>query len=208
MEKPKTPETSPPAAKGATADVSPVRRRILDGARKIVTERGLDALSVQAVATEAGVHKSAIGYHFGNKEGLVLALIESLADDGSYEARQALGRTPDPSERFSAYLALYRELITTTDHWRLAFSLWPTPYFDEKIRVFARSASLDMVSLHMRQDDAEARVLMSVLLAAITGLAFQYAARRSEMDLDACFERLEAALAPAFLAHMEDAGTP
>jgi hypothetical protein len=96
--------------------------------------------------------------------------------------------------------------LPTSDHWRLAFALWRTPYHDEKIQVFGRSAALDMAALHPRPDDAEARVLMAVLQAAITGLAFRYEARGTEMDLEACFVRLEEALAPAFLQAMEDAG--
>ena len=161
---------------------------------------------MQAVATEAGVHKSAIGYHFGSKGGLVLALIESLGHEESNEARRAVGLIKDSSARFHAYLSLYRELVTTSDHWRLAFALWPTPYHDEKIQVLGRSIALDLGALHLRPEGAEARSLMSVLQAAITGLAFQYEARGSEMDLEACFARLEEALAPAFLRAMTDAG--
>lgn len=186
--------------------MSPAAGRIVEAARTIAAARGLDALSVQAVATAAGVHKSAIGYHFGNKQGLVLALIESLGHEESNKARRAVGRVADPSERFHAYLSLYRELVMTSDHWRLAIALGPAPHYDEKTKVLGRSVALDLGALHLRPEDAKARVLMSVLQAAITGLALQYEARGSEMDLEACFARLEEALAPAFLRAMKDAG--
>ena len=90
-----------------------------------------------------------------------------------------VGSSKDSSARFHAYVSLYRELVTTSDHWRLAFALWPTPYHDEKIQVLGRSIALDLGALHLRPEDAEARSLMSVLQAAITGLAFQYEARGS-----------------------------
>jgi len=189
------------------ADLSPVGRRILDAARRIAVGEGMEAVTVQAVATEAGVHKSAIGYHFGNKEGLVLALIESLADDGSAEQRQSVARIADPSERFRAYLAFCREGIVTTDRWRLVFALWQTPFFEEKIRVLRRSFMMDMESLRIG-DGEDTLVLMTVLRAALTGLAFQYEARGSQMDLDACFERLELLFAPALRQSMTDCRTP
>ena len=123
--------------------MSPAAGRIVEAARTIAAARGLDALSVQAVATAAGVHKSAIGYHFGNKQGLVLALIESLGHEESNKARRAVGRVADPSERFHAYLSLYRELVMTSDHWRLAIALGPAPHYDEKTKVLGRSVALD-----------------------------------------------------------------
>ena len=59
------------------------RDRILAAARRIVAERGLAELSVQNVVSEAQVSKSAISYHFGSKDGLILALVEELAEKES-----------------------------------------------------------------------------------------------------------------------------
>ena len=178
------------------------RDRILAAARRIVAERGLAELSVQNVASEARVSKSAISYHFGSKDGLILALIEELAEKESETAKKAVGKLDDPAERFSAYLALYLHLVQTSDHWRLAFALWPTSHLDEKTRVFARSAASDLEALHLPPDDPSALVLLSVLRAAITGLAFIYEARAPVMHLKACFAQIEQSMAPAFLQAM------
>jgi len=184
------------------------RDRILAAARRIVTSRGLQELSVQTVATEAGVTKSAISYHFGSKDGLVLELIGELADQESRRAREDVGRIEDPAERFSAYLALYRQLVQTSDHWRLAFALWPTSHLDEKTRMFARSAAADLEALHLPPDDPSAQVLLSVLRAAITGLAFMYEARAPVMHIEACFAQLERAMAPVYLEALAEAERP
>jgi AcrR family transcriptional regulator len=182
------------------------RDRILAAARRIVTERGLGALSVQTVAAEASVTKSAISYHFGSKDGLVLELIGELADQESQRAREELGRIEDPGERLSAYVALYRQLVQTSDHWRLAFALWPTSHLDEKTRMFARSAASDLEALHLPPDDPSAQVLLSVLRGAITGLAFMYEARAPVMHVEACFAQLERAMAPIYLEAIAAAG--
>jgi AcrR family transcriptional regulator len=183
-------------------------KKILDAARAIVVERGMTALTVQAVATRAGVHKSAIGYHFGNKEGLMLALEASLFAEGPELPHALVAKVPDPAQRFSAYMAMHRRLTVQQDYWRLAFALWPLDYRDEKLRAriavgFDRHLASDLETLRMQQDDPDNWALMSVLYAALEGLALQYQVRGPEMDLDACFERLESALAAAFLRSME-----
>jgi AcrR family transcriptional regulator len=180
--------------------------RILAAARRIATSRGLQELSVQTVATEAGVSKSAIGYHFGNKDGMVLELIGALVDEEGEEAQRVVGRIQDPAERFSAYIALYRHLIQTSDHWRLAFALWPTSHFDEKTRQWDRISASSLEALHLSPDDPSAQVLLSVIRAAIMGLAFMHENRAPDMHIEACFAQLEQAMAPVYLETIAAAG--
>ena len=191
----------------ASMEESP-HERILAAARQIVLTRGATALSVQAVATAADVSKSAIAYHFGSKDGLIQAIIESMAVRQDDEARKAVGRIEDPSERFSAFMSLYLDRVRTSDNWRIAFALGPTTFNEEKMQVFAKTAALDMQALHLRPDDPSVGVLMAVLMSAIIGLAFNYASRAPVMDLDACFAQLEQAMAPAFLQAMTAADSP
>jgi AcrR family transcriptional regulator len=51
---------------------------LLDAARKVLRQAGYSGLSTRDVAAEAGVPLSQIHYHFGSKQGLVLALFEYL----------------------------------------------------------------------------------------------------------------------------------
>jgi AcrR family transcriptional regulator len=180
----------------------PPQQRILTAARRIVAERGMTALSVQTVATEAKVTKSAISYHFGSKDGLVRAIIGSMAVKEPDEARAAIGRIEDPAERFHAFVSLYLERVRTNVNFRIAFALGPTAFSDEKIRVSATTAALDMAALHLPTRDRSVGVLMAVLMSAVTGLAFNYASRSKVMDLDACVAQLEESMAPAFLRAM------
>jgi len=185
----------------ASTELSP-HDRILETARQIVLSRGMTSLSVQTVATEAAVSKSAIAYHFGSKDGLVRAIIESMAVKEPDEARAAVGRIEDPAARFHAFIELYLERVRTSENFRIAFALGPTQFNDEKMRVAGRTAMLDMQALHLSRDDPSVGVLITVLMSAITGLAFNYASRSAVMDLDACFAQLEESMAPAFLRAM------
>lgn len=90
----------------ATSGGQSPRDRILSVARRIIAERGLAKLSVQAVATEAGVTKSPISCQFGSRDGLIRAILESMAVKQGDEATKAIGRMEDPAERFSAFMVI------------------------------------------------------------------------------------------------------
>jgi AcrR family transcriptional regulator len=51
---------------------------LLEAAKKVLRQSGYAALSTRDVAAAAGVPLSQIHYHFGSKQGLVLALFEYL----------------------------------------------------------------------------------------------------------------------------------
>ena len=52
------------------------REAIVDQALDLATVRGLEALSIGALATETGMSKSGLFAHFGSKEALQLAVLE------------------------------------------------------------------------------------------------------------------------------------
>lgn len=77
------------------------RQSILDAARKIIIEEGIDALSMDHVAQSAGISKGACMYHFKTKRALHLALIEDYADHLQTElARHEALFTGTPDETF------------------------------------------------------------------------------------------------------------
>ena len=59
-----------------TGAVKPVRLRLLEAAKNSLLSSGYAALSTRAVADLAQTQLSQIHYHFGSKQGLVLALFE------------------------------------------------------------------------------------------------------------------------------------
>jgi AcrR family transcriptional regulator len=51
---------------------------LLEAAKRVLLRHGYAGLSTRAVAAEAGTQMSQIRYHFGSKEGMVLALFEYM----------------------------------------------------------------------------------------------------------------------------------
>lgn len=54
---------------------------ILDAASKIVAEKGIFSLTIDAVAKEAGISKGGLLYHYQSKEVLVEKMVEHLANN-------------------------------------------------------------------------------------------------------------------------------
>ena len=72
---------------------------VLEAAKKVLRQKGYSKLSTRDVAAVAGVPLSQIHYHFGSKQGMVLALFEYL-NSQLLERQNALFH--DPSLALSA----------------------------------------------------------------------------------------------------------
>src|SRR6187455_1657362 len=62
----------------ATARKAETGTALLEAAKKVLHQKGYSGLSTRDVAAAAGMPLSQIHYHFGSKQGLVLALFEYL----------------------------------------------------------------------------------------------------------------------------------
>ncbi len=75
--------------------------RMIDEAERLAAERGLAALTVQAVQEAAGQrNKSAVQYHFGGRQGLVNALVAArMAPANERRTAMLLALGEDPTTR-------------------------------------------------------------------------------------------------------------
>ena len=78
----------------ATAKKPDTGVALLEAAKKVLRQSGYSGLSTRDVAAAAGVPLSQIHYHFGSKQGLVLALFEYL-NAQLLDRQQALFGNPD-----------------------------------------------------------------------------------------------------------------
>ena len=61
-----------PSAKGAAT----TKGRLISAARELMIERNAVDFSLQDVASRSGLNSALVKYHFGNKDGLMLAILE------------------------------------------------------------------------------------------------------------------------------------
>ena len=113
-------------ARGAVlrADKADTRMVVLEAAKKVLRQSGYAKLSTRDVAAAAGVPLSQIHYHFGSKQGMVLALFEylnaqlldrqaSLFDNASLSLSEQWERACDylDDDIASGYVRVLQELI-------------------------------------------------------------------------------------------------
>jgi TetR/AcrR family transcriptional regulator, transcriptional repressor for nem operon len=86
--------------------------RILDVAERLLQVRGYNGFSYGDVATELGITRAALHYHFPGKAELGRALVERYATRFS-EALAALDATaPDAATKLRGYVDLYTDVLS------------------------------------------------------------------------------------------------
>ncbi|KAB8316808.1 TetR/AcrR family transcriptional regulator [Tolypothrix campylonemoides VB511288] len=60
---------------------STTRETLLQAAIQVVIDKGVEALTLDAVAQQAGVSKGGLLYHFSNKDALITGMVEQLIRD-------------------------------------------------------------------------------------------------------------------------------
>jgi AcrR family transcriptional regulator len=80
------------APRSRRRDFEDSRRRILAAARRVLTERGPEALTVSEVAHRAGLNRTTAYQHFRTRDALAAAVMAELADEltGKLVESQAL----------------------------------------------------------------------------------------------------------------------
>lgn len=84
------------------------RRDLLRAAFTVATEDGLAGLTTRAVAAEAGVSQGLVFFHFGNREALLVALLDWLLASVLRRRADRLGPDAPPAARL--YDLVAREL--------------------------------------------------------------------------------------------------
>jgi TetR/AcrR family transcriptional regulator, transcriptional repressor for nem operon len=87
------------------------RSRILDIAERLVQRRGFNGFSYADVASELGVSKASLHYHFAGKAELGEALIERYAARFAGALDEIDGRGGDAPAKLGAYAALYAAVL-------------------------------------------------------------------------------------------------
>ncbi len=196
-------------------------QRLVEAARRLLLAGGFDALRLDAIAAEAGKNKASIKYHFGNKDGLILAILDSLDyEDCLAFAARIRGTTGD--ERMQRYIEGQTALAGDAESFLEFFDLLPHVIRDERLRErlaalyeWYYAMNLEWLGLtdRVRPENRDQYIALTSLMTAIVdGLALQAALRPKSFDLEAAFSVLRFFLKGslgAFLDSLEGAsGTP
>jgi TetR/AcrR family transcriptional repressor of nem operon len=94
-----------PAARTDTAD------RILDLAERLVQTRGFNGFSYAVIASELGVTKASLHYHFPSKAELGRRLIDRYGEAFARALAEIDGSSSDAREKLRRYTSLYSRVL-------------------------------------------------------------------------------------------------
>src|ERR1700744_78924 len=98
------------ASTSATTEIG-TRARILDVAERLVQTRGFNGFSYADVASEVGVTKASLHYHFQGKAELGHALIARYTERFTVERERIDTGILNPPAKLAAYAALYADVL-------------------------------------------------------------------------------------------------
>jgi AcrR family transcriptional regulator len=88
------------------------RSAILDAARRLFAEQGYAATAVRPIAEEAAVAVQTLYTTFGSKQGLLLALVDTVREQaGSQELGERMEHTDDPRELVRLAARIRRQIM-------------------------------------------------------------------------------------------------
>jgi len=187
---PRTGNDSVAGSPDPLADLPPVARKLVRGARTVLRKRGFQALTLDAVGREAGEPRSSITYYFGDKRGLITALVRMQLHEERKVAARLLAAAARGQDGLGEPVCATRELLTDLASFRTFFDLLPVMIREPEYRAMQAGhdrwlASVIADGLRDSCDaalTANADVLSVMQIAAADGLAMQMLSDPSGCD--------------------------
>ncbi|MCA2227427.1 TetR/AcrR family transcriptional regulator [Nonomuraea aurantiaca] len=150
------------------ADAARNREKVLAAAARLFAEKGVEAVSMDAIATEAGVGKGTLFRRFGDKSGLAVALLderERVLQERILSGPPPLGPGAPARDRLTAFVDAYLDyLFAHLDLVRMSETASPgARYRIGAYRFWHRHAA---ILLAASRPGSDADVLSHALLAA------------------------------------------
>ena len=177
------------------ADLPPTARRIVETTRRLLIDRGYASLSLETIAKECGLNKTAVRYYFENKAGLMELVVDSWVHD-SFRLMQSVFDDPAMERRLHAFAGAKRQMSEDRELYLAQFELLPAMLRDQ--RHSERLADLYTWGLAMYaklfepslqgMDAREVRGFTQLIAAVVDGLGLQDAMSPEKFPVDAAYE--------------------
>lgn len=187
------------------SELSPTAHHILAAARRLLLAKGYEALTVEAVALEAGEDKATITRHFGSKAGLIHALFDDMGDEIFQDLEERATALPPGDERVHALIRSYARLASDRQVALGLFELAPHVIREPVLR--GRLAALYAWYLKtMREecgmtaaaaaaaayeDRRDIEMLAAIVMAVIDGVSLQVSLDSTSVEVERVFALLD-----------------
>ena len=141
--------------KHSSESSSATEKRLLQAAGEIFAEVGFRAATVRQICEKAGTNIAAVNYHFGDKEGLYMAVLRSVPDAHAekFPADRGLQPGATAEQRLAAYIEslLNRVFDEGRPGWHSKIMAWemiePTRALDTLVAEIARPVHQELASI-------------------------------------------------------------
>ncbi len=147
-----------------------VRQQLLEVAARLASEKGMTAVTLDAVSGASGVSKGGLLHHFPNKNTLLEALFDSLIERLDRAIEEEMRADPLPHGRFTrgylrACLALRDQPEETKDWAQVTMVLLSEPQLRQRWLDWVRERSEEYVGTDSSVDAAIVRLATDGILA-------------------------------------------
>ncbi len=177
-------------------DVPESGRRLVRAAQRILQDQGWAALSVSAVTSAAGLDKAAVSYYFGDKAGLVSAMVESVIHDENVDDIARFARLSEAEDTLEVLFAQHRRAASAPTVLAY-FELIPQLTRDSRLRerlvgwsAWYREVDAYALALHSGRPMSSVTDLATLTGALGDGVALRLAAD-PDADVDGTFSLWE-----------------
>jgi AcrR family transcriptional regulator len=186
--------------------LSPTATRILEAAKRLLAQQGFSALTLEAIAADAGVNKAATRYHFGSKAGLLEALVDEIVLDECASMAHEMSGDSTLDERLDSFMDSVRRLAAEPSSFGGFFDVLPHALRDRALRqrlVYLYEVwyrwNTDWLDVESADDDRKEALegLGRLAAAAIDGIAIQASIHGANYDPEPTLRTLRFCLSSA-----------
>lgn len=196
-------ESLPPQQNGSPA-AAPTRRseigeesrqRILDAAERLFIEYGVTATSFARIEREAGISRGSIPWHFKNKRGLLLAILDRAMVTTSADFSDLEGRS-GVQEAFNRIRTHLHKPQTVLLAALLSESVHVDSDTHDRYHAFHASGRSGFADLVRRSEDTpqpggiDEDTLATIIYGAVIGVSIQHQVAPELVDLDKTIDAL------------------
>jgi len=111
------------------------RAQIIAAARSLVSDQGLDALTIGALEEQLAFSRGVITYHFKNKDDIVEAVLRSALEEIDAATQQHVKVSASPTEKVRAALhGMVHGFLDHVEAGRVLLSFWSRLSTDKRAR--------------------------------------------------------------------------
>lgn len=167
----------PPPRRTRAGMIEKTRSQLIATARQVFTRQGFAHTTMEDITSAVGLTRGALYHHFGNKEGLLLAVIEQIESEVGERLQAVSDAAPSLWEGFRSRCRTYLELALEPEIRRIILQdaraiFGDVPQASQSVGIAALQAALDELIAEGIVAPLHTNVTARMIYGAVTEASF------------------------------------